>query len=45
MAKYKYKTVSLRTTKGIATAERLQKNGWKVISHSPDVYIFEKKEK
>ena len=45
MAGYKHRRVSLRTIKGIKTAERLKQNGWKVIQHSPDMLVFEKKSK
>lgn len=43
MAQFKYRRVSLRTKKGIQTAERLKKNGWREQSHSPDVIVFEKR--
>ena len=43
MAKFKYKTVSLRTVKGIKSAETLKRNGWKITSHSIDKIQFEKK--
>ena len=43
--KYKYASVDLRTVKGIKKAKKLKENGWRIISHSPDVIVFEKEVK
>jgi len=45
MAKYKYKTISLRTVKGFKQAERLQSNGWRVYLAGIDSVRLEKEVK
>jgi hypothetical protein len=42
LMQYKYKTVSLRTIKGIESAEKLQANGWTIYSHGLDTLYFQK---
>ena len=43
--KVKYKTVDIRTVKGIEKAESLKAAGWKVNTHSPDTIQFYKENK
>ena len=40
---YKYKTIDLRTVKGIKQAERLKSLGWKIISVGFNTIMLEKK--
>lgn len=40
--KYKYKTISLKTVKGFKDAERLHRNGWKIVAHGIASIQFEK---
>lgn len=40
--KYQYKTVDTSTEKGILEAERLMRNGWKIISQGFLLITFEK---
>jgi hypothetical protein len=41
--KFQYKTVDTSTLKGLKTAERLYKNGWKIIRNGLFIIQFEKK--
>jgi len=41
-SKYEYKRVDLRTERGIKEAEKLKADGWRIVSHSPDVIEFER---
>lgn len=40
--RFKYRHVDIRSLKGMRLAERLQRNGWKIISVGFDTILFEK---
>ena len=43
--KYEYKTISTRSIHGLKLAERLQKQGWRVISSSFTIIVFEREKR